>query len=229
MRFFTGFFNSAVSGQQTGRFVKPDSDFDYQSSIHIKIVNQQVERFSKALADLQAVDAHILVGTGAAVFSWLTCGFLPLVTVGMVASAYAGYCAHSRKEYASDYKEALEDLIAVYQWAMGKNSDKMWYKLGTRELQNLIVTLGPWVNTDTIHTWRKEDMQPSTLAKLTTSRRTDISEETERQLLRLAEGVHMNSAQFRLYGEGSVDTLLSSIKDNAMAKITELTTGPKQS
>ncbi|QRN02466.1 hypothetical protein GH742_00445 [Legionella sp. MW5194] len=229
MRFFTGFFNPTVSGQQTDRFVKPDSDFDYQSTTHIKIVNQQVERFSKALADLQTVDAHILAGTGVAVVSWLTCGFLPLVTVGMVASTYVGYCAHSRKEYASDYKKALEDLIAVYQWAMGKNSDKMWYKLGTPELQNLIVTLGPWVNTDTIHTWRKEDLQPSTLAKFTTGRRTDVSEETERQLLRLSEGIHMNSAQFRLYGEGSVDTLLSSIKDNAMEKITQLTMGPKQS
>ncbi|KTD45961.1 hypothetical protein Lrub_2758 [Legionella rubrilucens] len=229
MRFFTGFFNSAVSGQSTDRFVKPDSDFDYQSSTHINIVNQQVARFSKALADLQTVDAHILVGTGAAVVSWLTCGFLPLATVGMVASVYVGYCARSRKEYANDYKKALDDLIAVYQWAMGKNSDKMWYKLGQKDLQNLIVTLGPWVNTDTIHTWRKEDLQPSTLAKLTTGRRAEISEETERQLLRLAEGVHMNSTQFRLYGEGSVDTLLSSIKDNAMAKLTELATGPKQS
>lgn len=229
MQFFTGLVNAAASGQQTDRFVKPDNPFDYQSNTHLHIVNQQVERFSKALADLQAVDDHILIGTGIAVSSWLTCGFLPLVTVGMVVSAYVGYCSHTRTEYASRYKEALEDLIAVYQWSMGKNTDNMWYKLGQKDLQNLIVTLGPWVNTETIFTWRKDDLQPSTLAKLTTGRRTDIPEETERQLLRLEEGLHMSSVKFRLYGEGSVDKLLSSIKDNAMAKITALTTGYKQS
>lgn len=226
---FLGFFLPSEADRNTDRLTLPPTSFNYDSDAHRGLIGQQVDRFNKALADLQTVDDHILMGAGIVTASWLTCGFLPLTTVGMVVSSYVGYCGATRSEYDRRYRDAQQDLIALYQWAMGKDSGNIWYKLGVKDVQNLIVTLGPWVNKETIHTWRSDDLKPSGFSALTSTRRSDVPADIENVMTQLAAGVHMNTVKFRLYGEGSVDKLLSSIKDNLMSKVTALTMSYKPS
>ncbi|KTD61239.1 hypothetical protein [Legionella spiritensis] len=205
---------SNISAPKPGRVTLPEGGFDYQSASHLEFLQNQIKRFSDAQKALQNVDYHIIVSGAVSAAGYVGCWVLPLVTVTLAAGCWATYNATVRKQYDKEYREALEDLTVVYQWAMGKDTGNLWYKLGVKEVLELITTLGPWVKAETIHTWNEDDLKPGKLYS-----REHFTRDKEVQLLQFASGVQTTSWSYKLYGEDGVRDALETLKAGVSAQV----------
>jgi hypothetical protein len=204
--FMLGFFSRKlpVPTVVNGRVQLPDEPFNYHLGAHLELITLQVTRFNTALNNLQAIDRGIFIG-GALCFSAYIGQYLfPLAWLSCAGSAICAYNFALRAQSYTQYREAQEDLINIYAWAMGKDTGNHWYKLPLEQIQVLIRTLGPWVSSETIHTWKDEDLKPGLVAGITSSRRQDVPEEFETLLTRLAVGTQATNWSFRLYGENGM-------------------------
>ena len=139
-----------------------------------------------------------------------------------VPVAIAGFCLATnrltvRPAYQEAYSQALKNLIAAYQWAMGAETGNHWEKLAVPEMQQLITTLGPWVTTSTLCTWRSDDLKPRlTLNPFGSNRRNELSVDFEAKLNQLQTGAHQTNWSFKIYGE---ESLLEMLKDAKVGQV----------
>lgn len=189
-----------------------EEKFNYQNSAHLEYINQAIDRFTLTQKALQANDQSIINAAAICIGCWIGSYLFPTVTASLIASCFATYHWTKRPEYQKQYKNALTDLISVYEWSMGATTNHHWYKLAVKEIQHLILTLGPWVSRNTLETWGDDVLKPNTLDGYTVGRRKDISPEFEDKLHELQTGSHMARWQYRLYGENGIEDLETFFK-----------------
>lgn len=202
-----GFFSQTAP---IARVQLPDASFNYQTPVHIDIINKRIERFKQAQTALHSLDRNIVVSWMLGSACWVGAYVFPLVTASIVSFCYSTHCLTRRPECFRQYKEALDDLIAVYKWSMGKEMGNHWYKLGEESIQTLIETLGPWVSKETIYTWQDKDLAPSSVLSL--ARRNEPKESFKIKLTLFAEGKQTENWQFPLYGENGIDDLMGTVQ-----------------
>ncbi|KTD20862.1 Uncharacterised protein [Legionella lansingensis] len=182
--------------------------FNYKSQEHLDFIQNRITRFKQAQAALYNYDNTII--------SSLTVGlvfyaggsiipFLPSFAISIGGFSYASYLVGNREQagLVRPYREALTDLIEVYQWSMGNKTDT-WWKLGVLEIQDLILTLGPMVRKETIAVWEEKDLQPGALL----SRGKEPTEAFKTKATEFAAGTQMQSIWFAVYGENGNDDIL---------------------
>ncbi|MDP1604954.1 MAG: hypothetical protein Q8M03_17025 [Legionella sp.] len=183
-----------------GRLELPE-EFDYKSAEHLKIITRQIERFTTALEDLQSIDRKIYIAGGTCLSAYIGTCIFSITWLSILSSAVSGWYLKAHFEKYPQYHEALEDLIKTYEWAMGKDTGKHWYKFPLPQIQELIETLGPWVTSNRIHTWKDTDLTTTSLFNSVPSPRKDISEAFHKRLAEFAAGKQAKGWNFSLYGE----------------------------
>ncbi|KTC86918.1 hypothetical protein [Legionella brunensis] len=207
--FTSYFFNSPPTPPQQ----KLDSSvtFDYRNTEHIDIIKNRIARFKQAQAAIYSFDNKIISGLAVGTVCWagasIPLPFTPTITISLASFSYASYQLGRRPDSGllEPYREALTDLIEVYKWSMhGKTNT--WYKLGVPQIQDLILTLGPWVPTETIAIWEEKDLEPGRFS----SRGLEPTKEFKDKLNELAAGAHTKSIWFSVYGENGTDDLINA-------------------
>ncbi|WP_232220329.1 hypothetical protein [Legionella tunisiensis] len=183
-----------------------DGNFDYKSVIHLDMIGKRILRFQQAQKILHSTDSNIVKGVAIGSASWVGCYVFPLVTVSIAAFGYAAYHYGRHIEVFKQYHEALNDLIAAYNWSMGRNTGDHWYKLGSIPLQELVLALGPWVKSETICTWKTSDLEPASMLSRA-KRETEPTTSFKARLTQFAAGEQIKEWQFKIYGEGGTDDL----------------------
>ncbi|MCC5014533.1 MULTISPECIES: hypothetical protein [unclassified Legionella] len=185
-----------------------DGNFNYKSANHLDIIGKRCLRFQQAQKHLHRIDNNIIRGAVIGSASWVGSYVFPLVTVSIAAFCFATYHYAHHAEAFKQYQEALNDLIAAYNWSMGRNTGDHWYKLGVLSLQDLVLTLGPCVKSETICTWSMGDLEPASML----SRAKRDNEPTtlfKAKLTQFAAGEQTKEWRFKIYGEGGTDDLWS--------------------
>ncbi|WED42806.1 hypothetical protein [Legionella cardiaca] len=183
--------------------------FDYQNSKHVDVIKNRIARFKQAQAALYNFDNKILTGLTVGTVCWLGAAvpipFLPTITISLGGFSYASYQLGRRPQsgLVEPYRNALTELIEVYKWSMS-NKKNTWYKLGVPAIQDLILTLGPWVNQDTITVWSDEDLAPGKF----TSRGLEPSDEFKAKLKEFETGVQTKNIWYSVYGQNGQDDLV---------------------
>lgn len=190
----------------------PQGNFNYQSANHLDFINKCTLRFQQAQKILHRIDTNIIRGVAVGSTSWVGCYVFPLVTVSIAAFCFATYYYAYHEEAFAQYQEALNDLIAAYQWSMGKETDNHWYKFGVIQLQELVLTLGPCATTETICTWQSSDLEPASMLS-PYSRENEPSTAFKAKLTQFAAGDQTKEWQFLIYGEGGTDDLWGAIQN----------------
>ena len=200
--------------------VVPDVVFDYKSNQHMEFIKDKISQFSKVLSELQAIDYKIFMGVAISSGCYIGTYLFPLTLFSIGGACMASWNIAKREQVSAQYRDTLNSLIAVYKWSMGKDTGHHWEKLAVKTLQDLILTLGPWVSNATIHTWNNTDLKPTILSF--SSRRSDIPEEFERQLNQFAANTQTAHWAYRVYGEHGVDKLLDAMQTNITAQVNDL-------
>lgn len=192
------------------RIELPHPPFDYQNEDHHYLIGQRIARFKQAQSALFELDRYVAIALGIGAFCWVGAYLLPLVTLSIIGFCFATYALVHRSELFRQYKEIHDDLIETFQWSMGDKTGNHWYKLGEESIQELIETLGPWVNAETICTWQPQDLVSSN--RLSFARRNELAENFKMKLIYFSQGKQTENWGFHLYGENSTDNLLQFIK-----------------
>lgn len=198
----------------------PSVAFNHKDPLHLELIQEKINSFSQALARLQALDRNIVMGAAIGTGCYIGSYVFPLVLVSIAGACLATWNTAMREQVLSAYRKALHDLIEVYQWSMGKDTGNHWEKLAVKVLQDLILVLGPWVSSDSIHTWTNADLKPSLLSFC--SRRKDIPEAFEMQLIQFAAGTQTTSWEFRLYGEHGIEHLCEVVQMKVTSQMNDL-------
>lgn len=194
---------------------EPRTSFDYQKSLHLDLINKRIIRFQQAQTNLHSLDSNIVKGLTIGGAAWVGIYFLPLVTVCVGACCLATHYASIRPTYFKEYQDTLKDLTEVYKWSMGRETNDHWHKLGVKQIQELILTLGPCATKDTICTWRSEDLNPATgFYPLRPKRDIEPTLAFKAELAEFAAGNQTNKWQFAIYGENGTDNLLGTLREN---------------
>ncbi|WP_419419805.1 hypothetical protein ACNVED_00435 [Legionella sp. D16C41] len=199
---------------QSSHLSLPREAFNYKNPIHLEIIEKQISQFKEAADTLKAIDYNIFLGVIVGSSCYFGSYIFPLVTFSIAGFSLAAH-AHAKRPIAYEkYRQALDELVATYEWSMGKNTGDHWYKLAVGPLQNLILTLGPCVAPEIIHTWTADDLKPNSLnpKNFFSTRRTDISEEFEKQLAKFAAGTQVSEMTYRIYGQHGFDDLWQTLK-----------------
>lgn len=220
------FASKPVSRIKVGHVELPET-FNYKEAQDIELIEGQIERFKLALSALQSTDKMIIYGAACATGCFAGSYIFPLTLVGYACSSVAAYYAAKRPEVFKEYRKALNDLIAVYNWSMAKGSDAYWYKLGVPAIQDLIQNLGPWVNSETICTWEDKDLEPGKIA-----RRPEPSDEFKAHLKQLAMGTQTTNVWFNFYGHNGIESipeLLGKLKNGVTTLASNTFNNPRKS
>ncbi|CEK09230.1 hypothetical protein [Legionella hackeliae] len=198
--------------------------FDYRKPEHIEIIKNRLVRFKQAQAALHSLDNQILGSLAISAASWAG-GVLPLPlpfwTLSLASGSYGWYLlgGRAKSELVTSYRKALTDLIEAYSWSMGSKTNT-WYKIGVPSIQEMILTLGPWVKKETIVIWEDSDLAGATLA----SRALEPTKDFKAKLKEFEKGEQTQSIWFSVYGEGGNDNLIPA----ANAYLKELAVGAVQ-
>ncbi len=206
---------------QSSQLNLPKETFNYKNSAHLEFVEKQISRFKESADALKAIDYKICLGVIVGSTCYLGAYIFPLVTLSIAGFSFAAHAQAKRSEAYEKYRQSLDDLIAIYNWSMGKNTGDHWYKLAIKPIQDLILTLGPCVPPDVIHTWTSEDLKPNSLnpRNFFGGRRNDISQEFENQLARFAAGTQVSDLTYRIYGQHGFNDLLQTLKTTVASQI----------
>lgn len=185
-----------------------DENFNYKSAKHLDIIGKRCLRFQQAQKILHRTDNNIVRGIAIGSASWVGCYVFPLVTVSIAAFCFATYHYAHHEEAFKQYHDALNDLIAAYNWSMGRKTGDHWYKFGSIPLQELVLTLGPWVKSETICTWSTSDLEPASMLSRA-KRDNEPTTSFKARLTQFAAGEQTKGWQFKIYGEGGTDDLWS--------------------
>lgn len=200
----------------------PSTNFNYQSPAHLEIINKKIERFKQTQDALIVADNNMVIGLLVGSTCWVSSYIFPTVSLSIAGFCFATLNATQRKEHFKLYKEALNDLIAIYQWSMGRETGNHWYKIALNDIQNLITTLGPWVSKKTLCTWDADALKPGKVAGLTSNRRNEIPEEFEEKLHRLMSETQISNWRYQLYGENCNDDAAGFAQSYATKKANEI-------
>ncbi|KTD52039.1 hypothetical protein Lqui_0883 [Legionella quinlivanii] len=195
-----------------GRFIKPEHAFSASSEADRKILTELTDKFKKRLEEYHSANVlgvTLLSATvGLYIFSYL---FIP-VFLSLFAGIGATYEFKSIGEREILYKQARADLIEAYEWAMGKDTGDHCNKMNCDEVRNLIFTLGNYVPSATIITWKNAEPRGTGLGAIAaavsavTSIFTTTAESDEQQkklqnfLVYLAQDCHVNTLPYQFYG-----------------------------
>lgn len=210
----------------------PSAPFDYKNPAHLLTIQAKLSVFNSAAFRLKRNDYCLALGAAIMSFGVFAClSLMSIVFFLVMADAFMLIrdSFNARFSLFEEYKTALNDLINLYQWAMPKEHCH-WDALGLEPVQNLILTLGPLVPAEIIHTWQPADLESvkqifgergnylkeslefaSSSIGLTS--RTEPSEQFKKQLIELANGTHQRSFHYRLYGHNSVVNPLAFISN----------------
>ena len=226
MGFFTQHIKTARVNlpRDTSAKLKP---FSSAKPEHLEIIDARVARFNETLLAIQTVDAGIrlglkLAGTILGLYVPLIHQIIPFTFSINLALAIIGwsivfYGLARRFDYK--YFQALDDLKEAYRWAMGTKTDDYWFSLREKSIQDMILSLGPWVTETTIHTWTPDDLvEESMLPKMVREagggrKVKELTPEFKEQLADLTTGVHTSTSLYRIYGEtgiGDISILLQN-------------------
>ncbi|MDI9818995.1 MULTISPECIES: hypothetical protein [unclassified Legionella] len=197
-----------------------DAPFNYQNSAHLEIIGKRLARFKQAQMALYAADIKIVSGILMGTVFWLSSYIVPSVTMAIAGFSYAFYHMGRHAEVARNYREALDDLIQVYNWSMGKDTGNHWYKLGVGNIQSLILTLGPWVAKETIYTWKDADLEPA--SAMSFAKRKEPSNAVKIKLAQFAAGEQTANWLFHIYGEAGTRGLTDIIKGYFQREVQEI-------
>ncbi|KTC68820.1 hypothetical protein Lbir_2353 [Legionella birminghamensis] len=198
-------FSNALS---LPRFTRPTSPFSASDEGHRKMLTAYTDKFNKALKEYHSLNVFTLVLLSVSAGSYLLSFALSTVLLSVISGFGAGYELKSIGDKQLKYKEALNDLIAVYSWAMGKETGDHSVKLNCPEVRALIMTLGHYVPASTIITWKDEQQEQTSLFTAIKSMFTgDTEPSKERQslqsfLLYLEHGSHVKTSNYSVYGQG---------------------------
>ena len=217
------FSNKYVLSSNKGPFQIPEGiDFDYNDKANLELIKIHVKRFQKMQEVLRSAYYGIVIGLVLGLTGWASTNFLPFTaTIACLGFSIATYCLTIRAKCYDEYCEALDDLKKIFQWSMGKETGNISEKLGIKELQTLILVLGPWVDSKTICTWEPDDLKPKGFSKYMNTRRADISEEFERQLGRFEVGLQTSNWEYHLYGENGMKEITGIVMTVLKAKFAE--------
>lgn len=220
-----GFFTKAATPPVTTCHLQiPNTLFNYTIPSHLELIDVHVAKFNTSLHALQQLDCNILISLAIGSACYVGTYILPLVSLTIVGFCMATHYYAKRTEAYKQYRNALTELIKVYQWSMGKETGEHWHKLAVPNLQQLIITLGPWVSKETIYTWSLQDLKPASLSlgSLMGHRRSDLTESFEQTLHRLATGTQAADYLYRLYGEYGIEDILDTLRVKAATQLTRL-------
>ncbi|KTD17828.1 hypothetical protein [Legionella jordanis] len=202
---FFNYFSTPSSPEQL-----PKMDFAYKSKDHLQILEQRLKCFKQAQQNLFEFDNQILTSLGVGLFFYAGSSFIPLLpstTLSIAGFSYAAYLWGHRSANPDlvlrPYWAALKDLIEAYSWAMTKK-DK-WYKLGVPLIQEVILTLGPFVKPETIALWSEEDFS----SYLLSYREIEPSETFKEKCAEFSAGRQVKNIWFGVYGEGGNGDLMA--------------------
>lgn len=180
----------------------PDK-FNHENSNHLEIIAKKTAIFKQAQTALRNSDTYAFWSTVFSGGSYIASYVFPLVWFSLLSGIYTGYNIGARDKLNQHYKAVFDDLIKVYIWCMGKDTGLHWNKFLIPELQELILTLGPWVSKDTICTWEGSDLQQSKYVILS-EERNDLPEDFKAQLKYLSTGAQATAWNFPVYGENGI-------------------------
>ncbi|MGQ3891765.1 hypothetical protein [Legionella sp. CNM-4043-24] len=204
-------FWTAPAGVRTIETSVYSTAFNYKDATHLRVVSDSINQFTSKLNALMYIDYRIAMAAAISGIAYVGAYIFPLVLVSIAAASIASYNLGIRGPIHLEYRDALNELIKVYQWTMTAGSANYWYKLAVPQLQDLISTLGPWVTAKTIATWTHDDLRPARLSL--ESRRSDIPVDFENRLTSLAAGEQMKNLPYRLYGETASATLSEFLRE----------------
>ncbi|MGQ3889632.1 hypothetical protein ACQUW5_11430 [Legionella sp. CNM-1927-20] len=206
---------------QSSQLSLPREAFNYKNSAHLEIIEKQISRFKESADALKALDYNIFLGVIVGSSCYFGSYLFPVVTISIASFSLAAH-AHAKRPIAYEkYRQALDDLINTYNWSMGKNTGNHWHKLAIKTLQDLILTLGPCVAPEVIHTWTADDLKPNSLnpKNFFSGRRNDITEEFEKQLARFAAGTQVSELTYRIYGQHGLNDLWQTLKTTVASQV----------
>ncbi|KTD36580.1 hypothetical protein Lnau_1564 [Legionella nautarum] len=224
----TGFFKYKIS---TRRIAIPrDSEgkmeaFDADNEQHLAVINSGVARFKEALPQMRKLDREILLGASIATIAIglnmaSTFPFFPYVyfsfTAAIVGTAIVCHGFTARSMFVDKYLKIFNELKEIHQWVSESRETKhwngieYWYAIRKKPVQDMILTLGPWVPKEFIKTWNEEDLIPSNVPQMIRKRTPgrqviELTPEFIEKLAELASGqVQAVNSEYRYYGDNNV-------------------------
>ncbi|KTC88121.1 MULTISPECIES: hypothetical protein [Legionella] len=224
----TGFFKYKIS---TRRIEIPrDSEgktepFSADNEQHLAVINSGVARFKEALPVMRKLDREIFLGgsiattaIGLNMASMLP--FIPYVyfsfTAAIIGTAILCHGLTARSMFIDKYQKIFNELKEIYQWVSESKKIKhwsgteYWYAIRKKPVQDMMLTLGPWVPKEFIKTWDEEDFKSSNVPQIVRERAplrqvTELTPEFIEKLAELASGsVQTANKEYRYYGDNNV-------------------------
>jgi hypothetical protein len=140
---------------------------DFQNTIynpenisHQEAIQDAINTFKHRLSTLETLDIKIkiMLGTGSGI--WFFSALIPASPTLLAGSALIlGWFLNTRETLNPLYRQALTDLITVYDWIMQREKVSMKIKLLDNPTLNVIATLAPWIPKEQLCRWNPEDYQ----------------------------------------------------------------------
>ncbi|MFC3908251.1 hypothetical protein ACFORL_04070 [Legionella dresdenensis] len=144
-----------------------NNHFDPKSREHLNFISEKTSAFKALVVRVHALnttEARAVIGAiGGYAAAWTSlpfiasCGGLTL----LIAVACGGYMLSTWWKAHVQFAQQLQELKEVYSWVMKDDTVPVRNKLGYTEFQNLILTLGPWVDEGFAWGWDEKDLQES--------------------------------------------------------------------
>ncbi|WP_133140593.1 hypothetical protein [Legionella genomosp. 1] len=194
------------------RFTKPDHAFSASSEADRKILTELTDKFKKRLEEYHSANVLGVILLSATVGLYISSYLFIPVFLSLFAGMGAGYELKSIGERERLYKQARADLLDAYQWAMGEDTGDHCNKMNCDEVRELIFTLGNYVPSATIITWKNAEPRGTGLGAIAaavsavTSVFTTTAEPDEQQkklqdfLVYLAQNRHVDTLAYQIYG-----------------------------
>lgn len=216
-----GFFKQKLSVPRVALPIDSNSKveaFDSGNEKHQGIINARVARFKEALEAISTVDKGIALGftMSSVVYGVNSIPYLPYIplslTIGMAGTFILAYSLGCRSKAYEKYQKAFIDLKEVYEWSMGtrRSDNEYWYAIREKAVQEMILTLGPWVPKEVICTWKEKDLKSGLIPEYVKERlplrqAKELSEDFKGKLSALASGsIQAANWQYRYYGENNM-------------------------
>lgn len=197
-----------------------EKKFDCHNKEHLRTLETKINQFNCSLEALKNVDMQILKGIIVGSSCWIGSYLLPTATLSTAGFCWATHHFTKRQELFIQYKESLSELCRTYDWCM--KQDNLWHCLRTNTVQNLILTLGPWVSVDTIKRWKEADRATRLFGS------DGLTQTFQRQLEYFEQGKHCDNWAYSLYSMDGVENFseksLSGIGSQIIQKMTPVVT-----
>lgn len=215
--------------------------FDPEKKEHRELVQTQTRNLQVQLAGLKGNDKYMMGAVALATAGYFLPSFwvLPTKTMAVLGTGMAVHLFHCRGKVEQQYRQALQEAIKVYNWCY----QDARLALRAPAVRELTRTLAPLLSKDELKQWKATDLIAQQFSDTNGVREQAshllqrgrqvlgqqsqhylplherVSDSYQSELKALADGLHLSSLDYRLYGHGQPSLGLEGVLANLAQRL----------